>query len=970
MSFTAGSLVKARGREWVVLPDSDDETLLVRPLGGTDEEVTGIYLPLEGADVVSAQFHLPDMTLPGDAQSGRFLRDAVRLGFRSSAGPFQSFASIAVEPRPYQLVPLMMALRQDPVRLLISDDVGIGKTVEAALIARELLDRGEAKRLAVLCPPHLAEQWQSELREKFHIEAELVLASTAAQLERQCRQGESIFAHFKHLIISIDFIKADSRRESFVTSCPELVIVDEAHTCAYASEGRGGRHQRFQLVSSLAQDPTRHMILVTATPHSGDAGAFRSLLGLLNPDFKNLPDDLSGSENERYRQRLAGHFVQRQRVDIRSYLDDQTPFPERDEQIEEYSLTPEYKRLFERVLDYARETVQDTRGGRGQQRIRWWAVLGLLRALASSPAAAASTLRNRVPTLDEENVSEIDSAGRRAAFDLIDSDALEGIDVSPSGDFIAGEDDESRRERERLRRMASDAEKLRGEGDAKLQKALKLIAALVKEGYQPIVFCRFIQTAEYVAEYLRQKLPRAVQVVAITGQQPPAEREIRVQQLAEYEQRVLVCTDCLSEGINLQELFNAVFHYDLSWNPTRHEQREGRVDRFGQQAPRIKALTYYGNDNEIDGIVLNVLIRKHKRIRSELGISVPVPVDTEEVLEAIFEGVLRDRKRSGMARTANEEQQLLPGFTDTVEVKRDELHKQWDASRDREKRSRAIFAQRSIKVEEVARELREVRAAIGSHEDVAAFTTRALKSYGAFVAEKRAGGELIQVDVKDVPPGLRDALNIQRFTRAKGDGQRFYASFTRPGLSDTLYLTRTHPLVEGLAAYVMDTALDSVEDGTYKPLARRCGVIRTSRVARRTTLLLLRLRYQVRTQDRIRGLEERLAEECRLLAFRGSPQSAEWVEEAEHIEELLEAHAEANMAQAQAINFLRPISEDYESYIQPYLLAFARRRADELKESHRRVRRSASLRIQNLEVVPQLPPDILGVYVYLPNIQL
>jgi len=101
------------------------------------------------------------------------LREAARLSTRAAAGPFRSFARIAVEPRPYQLVPLMMALRLDPVRLLIADDVGIGKTIEAALVARELLDRGEIQRLAVLCPPHLAEQWQKELAEKFHIETEL-----------------------------------------------------------------------------------------------------------------------------------------------------------------------------------------------------------------------------------------------------------------------------------------------------------------------------------------------------------------------------------------------------------------------------------------------------------------------------------------------------------------------------------------------------------------------------------------------------------------------------------------------------------------------------------------------------------------------------------------------------------------------------------------------------------------------------
>ncbi len=152
MSFAIGSLVKARGREWVVLPESKDDLLVLRPLGGTDDEVTGILTPLERVE--PATFQLPDPAKLGDARSCRLLRDAVRLGFRASAGPFRSFGRIAVEPRPYQLVPLLMALKLDPVRILIADDVGIGKTVEAALIARELLDRGEADRLAVLCPPH------------------------------------------------------------------------------------------------------------------------------------------------------------------------------------------------------------------------------------------------------------------------------------------------------------------------------------------------------------------------------------------------------------------------------------------------------------------------------------------------------------------------------------------------------------------------------------------------------------------------------------------------------------------------------------------------------------------------------------------------------------------------------------------------------------------------------------------------
>src|SRR5438128_1680290 len=147
MSFQVGSLVRARGREWVVLPQKEDDLLLLRPLGGTDNDACGIYLPLEPAAVYSASFQPPDPEQAGDHAACALLRDAVRLGFRAGAGPFRSLGRIAVEPRPYQLVPLLMALKQSPIRLLIADDVGIGKTIEASLIARELLDRGEISRL-------------------------------------------------------------------------------------------------------------------------------------------------------------------------------------------------------------------------------------------------------------------------------------------------------------------------------------------------------------------------------------------------------------------------------------------------------------------------------------------------------------------------------------------------------------------------------------------------------------------------------------------------------------------------------------------------------------------------------------------------------------------------------------------------------------------------------------------------------
>jgi len=946
MPYSPGSLVQARGREWVVLPESTEDWLVLRPLGGTDREVAGLYMPLEGTDIRPATFDLPNPTRPGDFNSCRLLRDAVRLGFRSSAGPFRSFARLNVEPRPYQLVPLLMALKLDPVRLLIADDVGIGKTIEAGLIARELLDRGEVQRMAVLCPPHLAEQWQAELRNKFHIEAELVLSSTVSRLERNTGMGQSLFDLYPFVIVSTEYIKSSRRRDEFVRSCPELVLVDEAHTCAFSAEQRGGRHLRHQLLVELAKNPQRHLILVTATPHSGDEGAFRSLLELLRPEFRDLPADLSGPQHERQRRTVAAHLVQRRRADIREYLQTNTPFPEREEAEETYLLGNEYKKLFQSVLAYARERVLDKSGSVQRQRVRWWSALALLRSLASSPAAAAATLRTRSSTAELEEEGEIDAVGERAVLDLDDIETGEFPDLAPG----AQEEDEQvmpTNARERLLRFARQAETLQGpEADSKLRRTIDLVRQLLKDGYAPILFCRFIPTAEYVARALRQALPKDVEVAAVTGLLPPAEREQRVQQLAEHAQRVLVATDCLSEGINLQEHFDAVMHYDLSWNPTRHEQREGRVDRYGQPSPRVRTLTYYGTDNQIDGLVLDVLLRKHRTIRSSLGISVPVPGNTSDVVKALMEGLIL--RGPGVTATGGLIQRSLfdtaaPAFAD--------LNTRWEQEAERERRSRTLFAQHGIDVREVAHDWEAMCAAIGSHVEVRRFIEQAITAHGGSVQDR---GRAVHIRLPD-QRALREACG-----EASGKDDEFEACFELPCPPRALYLTRSHPIVEGLATYVMDTALDPLLGG----VARRCGAIRTSAVQTRTTLLLLRYRYHILAQRGSAAATELMAEDCQLLGFRSSPTTPEWLS-AEEAEALLAAAPAANITSQQATEFIRRVVEGLEALHEP-LDAAARERGQELLEAHRRVRTAANWRGVRYDIVPHLPPDVLGIYVLLP----
>ncbi len=930
MKFDVGALVKARGREWVVLPESyqDPDVLVLRPLGGTEDEVTGIFTKLE--TVAPADFKLPNpATDMGNQLSCGLLRDAIRLGFRSGAGPFRSLARIAVEPRPYQLVPLLMALKLDPVRMLIADDVGIGKTVEALLIARELLDRAEISRLTVLCPPHLAEQWQKALVEQFHIEAELVLSSTASRLERSCRQDESLFERYPFTVVSTDYIKGERRRYEFLRTCPDLVIVDEAHTCASA----GGRsaQQRHDLLKDLI-DPKkeksagRHLVLVTATPHSGNEETFRSLLSLLDPGFMALPLDLSGDENRKHRERLARHLVQRRRGDLKAYLDTVTPFPDRETAEAYYSLKKPYKQFLDKVLRFCRESVLDATLEKRRQRVRWWSALALLRALSSSPAAAAATLRNRSGWAEGETVEKVDEEGRRAVLD-----GEEGIDVIPGTD--TGDDDPQGRER--LLRLAREAAELKGKKDAKLTRALELVKSLINDGFSPILFCRFIPTVDYVAEFLRKKLARMnVVVEAITGNLPPEERERRIEELSKHDKRVVVCTDCLSEGINLQHVFDAVMHYDLSWNPTRHEQREGRVDRYGQPRDEVRSLTFFGQDNPVDGVVLQALLRKHSAIRKTLGITVPVPMDTRVIEEAIYEGLIMQNKEQRNYR------QLKFDFDG-----------QWDAAAEREKRSRTVFAQNQLLAavnKEVRHELEETRRALGGQADVRQFCRLALESLGAVVSSK----ENLQVELRECPRALRDAI---------GRDESFEAVFDGRPAGHALLLTRTHPVVEGLSAYVTETALDQDLEGP----GRRCGVVRTRAVQRRTTLMLLRMRFHIVNQGRDRVERPLLAEDLALVGFHGSPKNAEWLQEAD-LDALVRAEADANIGADQAREHVQRVLEGFE-LLRPKLDAIAETKGQALFDAHRRVRKATRSGIRALNVDVHKPADILGVYIYLPS---
>lgn len=961
--FQPGSLIRYREREWVVLPSDDPNLVLLRPIGGSAREVCGVVKPL--ADLIAyeapherietAQFPLPSPEDVQDHAAVRLLLESARLLLRDGAAPFRSLGHLSVRPRPYQFVPLVMALRQPTVRLLIADDVGVGKTIEAALIARELLDRGTAHRVAVLCPPYLCEQWQRELAEKFHIEAVVIRAGTVARLERQTPQDRSIFAHFRHFVASIDTVKGDHYRAAFLQHCPDLVLVDEAHGAAQPPAGRSAaQQQRHALLLDVAKKPERNLILLSATPHSGVESSFQSLLGLLRPDFRFI--SLSAL-SEGQTALLARHFVQRRRADVQHWMGEDTPFPKRDPEGAEqpYRFSPAYRKFYEAVYEFAGEMVRSAETLTGwKQRMRFWSALALLRCVSSSPAAAQVALLKRAggdgrdgTGLDDWEAASLDADFTPLVYDPAEAEAAN--DAPPSAVFDAQERDPAwaPSDQGRLRKFAGLAAALRGREDAKLQKLIEVVRELLAAGYQPIVWCRYIATADYVTEELGRSLAArfpAARVVAITGALAEDERRLKIASLAAAPVRVLVATDCLSEGINLQEQFSAVVHYDLPWNPNRLEQREGRVDRFGQKAKVVKAIMIFGQDNPVDGAVLDVLLRKARDIYRELGVHVPVPMDSETVMEAVLHSLF---ERS----TRYDGQMTLFDQTDDAGRLVHRVHEEWTAAADRERESRTRFAQRAIRPEEVQRALGETDAVLGSPEDVRRFLLQASQRLPFGLAE-RAGGRY------DLLSGeLPEAVRL-RLGDVPAPWPITFRSPTPEGLT---FVGRNHPLIEGLAEHLMDMAFHPA--GGDQPVAR-CGVVCTPLVSRRTALFLLRLRYLHLDSD---GGAASLAEETLAWGLRGVHPDVSELEPTEALR-LLDGQLDAvSVPLAERTEVLRE-TVGWWPLLEKPLAKMLAERAARLAEEHGRLADLVGSSAKLMQIEPQSPPDLLGLVVLLPMV--
>ena len=923
--FSPGELVRARGREWVVV--EAHAALSLRPLTGSEAEIETILPEIEAESVVYATFDAPDATRSGGREAAQLLRDALRLSLRRGAGPFRSAGRINFAPRAYQLAPLMMALRQDTVRLLNADDVGVGKTIEAGLILREMLDRGEIDRFTVLCPPHLVDQWTQELETKFSIPVTPVTASAAARLERDLPNTTSIFEAYPYTVVSLDFIKSERRFFDFKRACPEMVVVDEAHS---AVSGGRGRQRRYELVRSLADDRERHLILLTATPHSGNEAAFHNLLGLIDKEFATLPD-LPDEAQRGLREKLAAHFIQRRRRDIDAWHEPGL-FPQHETSELKYRLTGDYEDFYSRVLDYCAEVVSSAEGD-ARQRLAFWGTLALMRCVGSSPAAGARALKTRAQ-LDPEEISETHIAAQ-----TLDDEELAEDDLEPG----AGIDDP------RLTALIGQAEALSGKigEDPKYRALVKALKELTREGFSPVVFCRYIATAEQVAAALVETF-KSHTVEVVTGMLPSEEREVCVEELGGHENRILVATDCLSEGINLQAWFDAAIHYDLSWNPTRHQQREGRIDRFGQKSATVRSVLIYGENNPVDGAVLNVILRKARAIEKRTGVRVPIPDDNGSLTKALMSAVLL---------RAQETQQMTLDldFSDSEEARQIELD--WLNASENEKKSRTIFAQNALKPEEVAKEWDATQSALGGYDDTERFVIHAMTRLNAALTPLSSGAYRAPVHL--TPETFRERFVAESLIEEASDKPIKIGFSARPP-AGCISVHRAHPLPGVLAETFLEQAL-----GTFAPeddLAAlpRTGAWECAGVDEVTWLAILRIRHKLNARGKL-GPRFSMAEEAAAIAFSASSQARSMA--GDDAFGLLEHDSDSlpeAFRQSEIERGLAAVPS-----LEANLNFYAAERAEKLADDHTRVRQALGSRAQ-VRVDAITPVDVIGFYVLMP----
>lgn len=517
--------------------------------------------------------------------------------------------SESVLPLPHQRYALERAIATNDVRYMLADEVGLGKTIEAGLIIKELKTRGLIERVLVVCPKGLVTQWEAEMLEKFDERFTIVLPEDYATLKKLNPDG-NVFTQFPLVISPMDAIKPleqrigwtqeridqynDDRIEAVVAGGWDLIIIDEAHRVA-GSTGEVARHKLGDMLSKASP----HLLLLTATPHSGKTEPFLRLMQLLDRDaFPNTKAVI--------REQVAPYII---RTEKREAVDNdrKSLFKERHTHLvkvewqERHSLQ---KELYEQVTEYVRTGYN--KSIREKKPYVGFLMVLFQRLVSSSTAAITDALERRLNILTTQS----DQLHTASIGDLADQEMEESLEEALT--VLSAGISEEKKQLEQLLSLAKQAQlQFTDAKSEQLAEILRMLSTQEKDE-KIIIFTEFVMTQKFIQTMAET---RGFSTTLINGQMSIEERNVALRQFRR-EKNILISTDAGGEGINIQ-FAHIVINYDLPWNPMKIEQRIGRADRIGQKSD-VEVFNFILDDT-IENRVRTVLEEKLATILSELG---------------------------------------------------------------------------------------------------------------------------------------------------------------------------------------------------------------------------------------------------------------------------------------------------------------------------------------------------------------
>ena len=543
------------------------------------------------ADLVVVTEHLP-WSFDVDGNTMRLVSEAYRIELAHIFDPYLAVHTSSVEPLPHQISAVYQEmLKRLPLRYILADDPGAGKTIMTGLLIKELIARGDMKRCLIVSPGSLAENWQDELSQKFHLRFDILTN------DRVAASLGNVFDEIPFCIARLDKLARNEDLQKLLRATYwDLVVVDEAHKMSASIWGNEIKYtRRFQL-GRLLSETTRHFLLLTATPHNGKEQDFQLFLSLIDQDrFEGVARSSHHS--------IDISDIMRRLVKEELLRFDGTPlFPERHADTVNYDLSPLEALLYEKVTTYVQEEFNraDQLDEKRKHTVGF-ALTILQRRLASSPEAIYQSLHRRRERLENRLAEEL--LGKRAAqeetFDLVDDDVDED-DFTPeeletAEDNISSQMSASRTvqelkaEIETLKELEKLANEVRASGkDRKWDELCSLLqnnSFMFTEEHRReklIVFTEHRDTLRYLEDKIRQLLGSDDAIVTIHGGMVRDERrKVEKRFTQDKDVSILIATDAAGEGINLQRA-HLMINYDLPWNPNRIEQRFGRIHRIGQ----------------------------------------------------------------------------------------------------------------------------------------------------------------------------------------------------------------------------------------------------------------------------------------------------------------------------------------------------------------------------------------------------